>query len=287
MKNLKILATVVLTTILTITMGVSVFASDRAAIFEDEVIKMPSSLTNGKGTVSTSTLSGATLSFQFVMDGITAERIAKIERYEAEIAIAKAYNYYTKNAIDSTDHSDPNYAKYESLLNAYRTKYCGGAEEVIFQDGTRTSSSSAYVEANIDKWYSYIETEYGTRGENWTTSTDGKTVELDLSTFTGTHYVVLWARYTKNGANQYRPQWYKVTGTKTEEPDPENPETPEEPTESEKTNGNTPKTITTGKSDGSSTASTIPYTGAKSIIGLIVAAGTLATVSYIRYRRIK
>ena len=287
MKNLKIsLTTLVFAIILTISTGV--FAADRSAILDDSVIKMPGSLNNGKGTVSTTTLSGATLSYQFVLDGINADKVSKIERYEQEIAIAQAYNKLTNEQLDASDESDPNYKAYKDLLNAYKAKYYAGVTDesaMKLQDGTRINSSSAFTETKIDNWESAIETLYGTRGDNWTNSADGKTVELDLSTFSGTKYVVLWARYTKNGANQYRPQWYKVTGTKTESKNETKNETKPSTT---KNNNSTPKSISTGKADGSSTASKLPHTGVSDVVlGALATISTVAGVSYVRYRKIK
>lgn len=297
MKNLKINLTLTLIVALLLSMTGSAFASDRSAIFDDSVIKMPSSLTEGKGTVSTSTLSGATLSYQFVLDGITASEISKIQRFEEEIAIAKAYNTYTENMIDSTDSTDKNLQNYQKLWNAYKAKYYSADTDdnaILSADGvTRLASSSGLTTERIDEWESAIETLYGDRGENWTQSSDGKTVELDLSTFDGTRYVVLWARYTKNGANQYRPQWYSVTGTKVDEEETENNTNTTTDTDNnttsvknETSNVNTTK-ISTGKSDGSTTDSSIPYTGAKSVISLIITVGSIAVISYVKYRKIK
>ena len=297
MKNLKISLTAIVTAII-LTISTGVYASDRAAIFDDQVIKMPSALSNGKGVVSTSTLSGASLSYQFVLDGINASAIAKIQRYEEEIAIAKAYNTYTANMIDSTDASDTNLQKYQSLLNAYKAKYYAGVTDenaIISVDGTtRLASSTGLTQERIDIWESAIETLYGARGSNWTESSDGKTVEFDLSTISGTHYVVLWARYTKNGANQYRPQWYKVTGTaNTKQTD--NTVTDNTTTVDNTTTGGTSTSsgsTTTGSASKDTTASTtgqtLPKTGVGStILGLIAVAGTSAGYSFRKYRKIK
>lgn len=296
MKNLKISLTAIVAAII-LAISTGVYATSQNATLNDSIIKMPSTISNGKGEVTTS-LSGGTLSYQFVIGKISDSTISKIQRYEEEIAIAKAYNYYVsaEGSTDQTDESNPNYLKYEKLLNEYKTKYYPNAtseSQILAQDGvTVLNTSSAFnTSATINIWESTIVTLYGEMENNWTEAKDGKTVELDLSTFSGTKNVVLWVRYENENGVQRRPQYYKVTGTKKDDDKKDNTTNNEDkkdntntPAKNDTNSGNTPKTITTNKS----TASSLPHTGVNDvIIALIAVASVVSGIAYIRYRKIK
>lgn len=275
MKSLKIsLTTIVFAVILTISTGV--FATTTATL-DDSIIAMPGALNDGKGTVSSSI---GTVSYQFVLDGISNDSIALINRYEEEIALIKAYNNYEAEvaslAVDPADTSAPSYQTFKSLEDAYKSKY------TELSDGTDFGSTSAYEANKVDVLESKIIALYGDFDDSKWVSAVNSSAELDLSTFKGTKNAVLWVRTSSGSANQYRPQWYKVTGTQTDAEPQQEQEQPKDNTVKEA------KKIQTAKKDGSSTSTSIPHAGVSDVVvGAMAAVASIGGVSYIRYRKIK
>ncbi len=287
MKNLKISLTAVIAAIILAT-STSVFATDTNVTFDDTAIKMPTSLTNGKGEVTGVTVGATKMSYQFVVGQISDQDIAKIERYEEEVKIAEAYGTYVEGQIDPSDATNPDLTNYQSLLAAYKNKYYKDATEetqIMSLDGvTALNTSTAFNRAvTVDVWESYIATLYGQRPEAWTESTDNKTVEIDLSTIEGTKNVVLWVK-CEGSRTAYRPQYYKVTGTKKAE-EPKNEQKNEAKNETEIKQENNKKPVQNiGKE---TSTSKLPYTGASTtIIAIIAVAAVAAGVSYIKYRNV-
>ena len=267
MKKLKISLTAILfATILTITTGVFAYGSQ---VDTRDGITMPSSLTNGEGTVSTS-LTGE-MSYQFVE--ITSEQYAKYKKYEAQYNIIKAN---MNNDINHDSLAEDYQKTYGETINAIKTEY-----------GIQFNEEGLNIVRQ--KWISDL-VKY--QESSWIKSTDLK-VKLDLTTFEGTKYYLCWV---KIGEAIPDAQAYKVTGTKsnkeeqptkpTEPTKPPNPTTPTTPTTP---NGTTSgdKTSTANK-DNTATAKTIPHAGASDIlVYLIAVASVIAGISYIRYRKIK
>lgn len=258
MKKLKISLTAILfATILTITTGVFAYGSQ---VDTRDGITMPSSLTNGEGTVSTS-LTGE-MSYQFVE--ITSEQYAKYKKYEAQSNLIKAYIKQDSN--------------YDSLATSYEETYKQTANGIMEEYGIQFNEEG--LDALRNQWIADL---VNYNEANWVKSTDLK-IKLDLTTFEGTKYYLCWV---KIGEALPDAQAYKATGTKTnkeEEPtEPTKPTTPATP--SGTTSGD--KTSTANK-DNTATAKTIPHAGASDIlIYLIAVASVIAGISYIRYRKIK
>lgn len=263
MNKLKISLTAMLfAIILTVSTGVFAYGSQVDTL---DGITMPSSLTNGEGTVSTS-LTGE-MSYQFVK--ITQEQYAKYKKYEAQYNLIKAYIKQDSN--------------YDSMASNYEKTYKQTANGIMDEYGIQFNEEG--LNALRNQWIADMVT-YSESA--WIKSTDLK-IKLDLTTFEGTQYYIGWVKI----GTTVDAEVYKVTGTKSnngEKPttptEPSTPSTPTEPTTPGSTTSGD-KTSTTNK-DTTATAKTIPYAGASNmLIGLIVITSAIAGISYIRYRKIK
>lgn len=264
MNKLKISLTAMLfAIILTVSTGVFAYGSQVDTL---DGITMPSSLTNGEGTVSTS-LTGE-MSYQFVE--ITQEQYAKYKKYEAQYNLIVAY---INNDI-----------KHDSMAEDYEKKY--NENEIGIKEFYGIQFNKAGLDTVRSQWIADM-VKYSESA--WIKSTDSR-IKLDLTTFEGTKYYLCWV---KIGEALPEFQAYKVTGTKSnngEKPttptEPSTPSTPTEPTTPGSTTSGD-KTSTTNK-DTTATAKTIPYAGTSNmLIGLIVITSAIAGISYIRYRKIK
>ena len=263
MKKLRISLTAMLfAIILTVSTGVFAYGSQVDTL---DGITMPSSLTNGEGTVSTS-LTGE-MSYQFVK--ITQEQYAKYKKYEAQYNLIKAYIKQDSN--------------YDSMASNYEKTYKQTANGIMDEYGIQFNEEG--LNALRNQWIA----DMVTYSESvWIKSTDLK-IKLDLTTFEGTQYYIGWVKI----GTTVDAEVYKVTGTKSnngEKPttptEPSTPSTPTEPTTPGSTTSGD-KTSTTNK-DTTATAKTIPYAGTSNmLIGLIVITSAIAGISYIRYRKIK
>lgn len=263
MKKLRISLTAMLfAIILTVSTGVFAYGSQVDTL---DGITMPSSLTNGEGTVSTS-LTGE-MSYQFVK--ITQEQYAKYKKYEAQYNLIKAYIKQDSN--------------YDSMASNYEKTYKQTANGIMDEYGIQFNEEG--LNALRNQWIADMVT-YSESA--WIKSTDLK-IKLDLTTFEGTQYYIGWVKI----GTTVDAEVYKVTGTKSnngEKPttptEPSTPLTPTEPTTPGSTTSGD-KTSTTNK-DTTATAKTIPYAGTSNmLIGLIVITSAIAGISYIRYRKIK
>lgn len=256
MKKLKISLTAIIFAII-LTMSVSVFAHGSQVDTSNE-ITMPSNLSNGEGTV-TSSISGE-MSYQFVET--TKENYETLKKIEAQYNLIKAY-------IESA-------ANYDELAEKYEATYNQTANGI--KDEYQIQFNEEGLRAIKGVWVS----ELPTYNDSAWTKVAGTKISLDLSTFKGTKYYIGWVKID----NTYDAEAYKVTGTKKDEQKPEN-NTPVENTtknETPKANNTTP----TVKKDNTTVAKTIPHTGASTlVIGLITIAGTAAGISYKKYSKIK
>lgn len=270
MKNLKIsLTTLVFAIILTISTGV--FAANDLDL--ENKITMPSSLSNGKGTVSTS-LSG-NMKYQFVE--ISKAKYDQLVKYEYMMKVVKAYMNRQNDGEAYNKAVEEYKAKYNENVSAIKD-----GVEVVAGETLKYSFDEAGYRAMKSAWTHTI----GAYNANaWIDSSD-KTISVDTTTFDGTKYYVAFV----NIGDVYDAQEYVVTGKKVEKSDEKNNETKNEakPNTTKNNNTNTPKTISTGKSDGSSTASKLPHTGVSDVVlGALATISTVAGVSYVRYRKIK
>ncbi|MCI8470205.1 MAG: hypothetical protein HFJ35_01705 [Clostridia bacterium] len=272
MKNFKILSVAMIFMAIVLMVATSVFAYAGVGDVDPEYkISMPSSLSNGEGSVSG--VSG-NISYQFVE--ISEAKYATIKKLEAQYDLIEVYVSYAANPTD------------EGLTNKYNTacdKY-----EAQYGKGSVTEVLSHYgVDAEIltlcrNEWIAEL-TDFN--ASNWETS-NGNKISIDLSTFEGTKYFIGWIK-TADGI--YDAEAYQVTGTKVEDQEP-NKDPAEEPDKKPtNTNDNTPSTKTentTKKADNTTTSKTIPKTGISStLLVLLSLAGASTGVSYIKYRKIK
>lgn len=266
MKKLRISLTAILfAIILTVSTGVFAYGSQVDTL---DGITMPSSLTNGEGTVSTS-LTGE-MSYQFVK--ITQEQYAKYKKYEAQYNLIKAYIKQDSN--------------YDSMASNYEKTYKQTANGIMDEYGIQFNEEG--LNALRNQWIADMVT-YSESA--WIKSTDLK-IKLDLTTFEGTQYYIGWVKI----GTTVDAEVYKVTGTKsnngekpttpTEPSTPSTPSTPTEPTTPGSTTSGD-KTSATNK-DNTATSKTIPYAGAsKIIVYLITIAGVMTGIFYIKYKKIK
>lgn len=267
MKNLKnSLTAIIFAIILTISTGVFAYTG----IGNVEIQSMPGTLTDGTATVSNAS------KYQFVE--ITTEKYSTIKKLEAQYKLLKAYEAYT---------SDPTNT---SLANAYSAEcdsyYAEFGNQNETRDATINSVLNSYTMGSTlseeckSVWVNEL-VEFN--ASNWTDVTDSK-IQIDLSTFTGTKYYIAWVETTTSG--KYYAEAYKVAGTKVDEP-----EQPKEEPKNENTpvdNTQKPTNTSSTKKDTTTTAKTIPHTGASSaVLGLLAVTGTAAGISYRKYSKIK
>ena len=277
MKNLKILSVAIICMAIVLTIATSVFAYGGVGDVDPEYrISMPSSLSNGQGSVSG--VSGS-MSYQFVE--ISQAKYATIKKLEAQYDLIEVYVRYAANPTDEGLTQE-----YNTACDKYVGQYGGTVTEVLNHYG---------VDAEIltlcrNEWIAEL-TDFN--ANNWETAT-GNNISIDLSTFEGTKYFIGWIR-TADGI--YDAEAYQVTGTKTEEPTPDKDPEPEKDPEKQpektpdNTNDNTPSTKTddtTKKADTTTATKTIPKTGISStLLVLLSLAGATTGISYIKYRKIK
>ena len=254
MKKIKIYLTVIIATlILSISTGVYAYGSQ---VDTQNAITMPTSLSNGTGTITT-TITGS-IKYQFVE--ITSEKYATIKKYEAIYNLISAY-------IDQDSN-------YDSMATNYEKTYNQTANGIIDEYGIQFNEEG--LNAIKGLWISELTTYDASAWVN----ADGTTITLDLTTFEGTKYYIAWVQI----GDTYDAEVYTVTGTKKEEPKEE----PKEEQKDEPKNEVVEKENTIKKDTTTVSTKTLPKTGINSsILGLLVIAIVATGVSYIKYRKIK
>lgn len=251
MKKIKIyLTAIVAMTILAISTGVYAYGSQ---VDTQNVITMPTSLSNGTGTITT-TITGD-INYQFVE--ITSEKYATIKKYEAIYNLISAYIKQDSNY----DSLATNYEKtYNQTANGIMSEY-----EIQFNEEGLNAIKGLWI------------TELTTYDSSAWVKANGTTISLDLTTFTGTKYYIAWVQI----GDTYDAEVYKVTGTKKEEQkeDKNNEEIKNEVVQKDNTIKKDNTTVST---------KTLPKTGLSSSLLVLLVATILATgISYIKYRKIK
>ena len=262
MKNLKnLLSVIIFAIILTISTGV--FAYTGVGDVDPEFkFTMPSSLSNGEGTVSG--VSGA-MNYQFVE--ITSEKYASIKKIEAQYDLIEVYVRYAENPTDEGLTTS-----WETACKKYTNQYGGTVTEVLNQYGVGPDILTLCRNAWIVELTNFD-------ASKWISSSNSK-ISIDVSTFEGTKYYIAWIQV----GDIYDAEVYMVTGTKQEEQKQE--EIKNDTTENEIKNETKTNTIKTDNTVVST--KTLPKTGVKtSILGLLVIAVIATGVSYIKYTKIK
>lgn len=254
MKKIKIyLTAIVATIILSVSTGVYAYGSQ---VDTKNAITMPTSLSNGTGTITT-TLTG-TVNYQFVE--ITSEKYSTIKKYEAIYNLISAYI--------NQDSS------YDSIATSYEKTYNQTANGIMTEYGIQFNEEG--LNAIKGLWISELTT-YDSSA--WIAA-NGTTISIDLTTFEGTKYYIAWVQI----GDTYDAEIYKVTGTKKEEQKEEIKEEVKEETKNEVVK----KENTTKKDTTTVSTKTLPKTGiSSSVLGLLVIAILVAGVSYIKYNKIK
>lgn len=257
MKKLKFYLTAIVTMII-VAISSQAYAHG-SQVDSANAITMPGSLSNGKGTVSSS-ISGA-MSFQFVE--ISSNKYAAIKKYETICNLISAYINQSSN--------------YDSLASSYESTYNQTANGIMTEYGIQFNQEGYNAIRGL--WVAELTTY---NASAWT-SANGNTIELDLTTFSGTKYYIAWVKI----GDTYDAEAYKVTGTKS------GSDSSKDNTSTETKTDNTTKT--TG--DGNKTSSTnttvlpsaLPKTGLSNYIlfGLIVTFVITGTIAYVKYRKIK
>ncbi|MBQ2937700.1 MAG: LPXTG cell wall anchor domain-containing protein [Clostridia bacterium] len=289
MKKFKISLTAIVAAII-LSISTGVFAYTGVGDVDPEFkFTMPSSLSNGEGTVSG--VSG-TMNYQFVE--ITSEKYTSIKKLEAQYDMIEVYVRYAENPTD-----EGLIKEWENAGNKYTNQYGGTATDVLNQYGVGPDILTLCRNAWIVELTNFD-------ASKWISSSDNK-ISIDISTFEGTKYYIAWIQV----GDTYDAEAYMVTGTKQEEQiedkqeeqiedkkeeqiedkKEEQIEDKQEETKSE-TAGNEVKNETKTnnlKTDTTTVSSkTLPKTGANgSILGLLVIAVIATGVSYIKYRKIK
>ena len=259
MKNLKIyLTSIIAIMILAVSAEVYAYGSQVDTM---NVITMPSSLTSGTGTVST-TISGD-MSYQFVE--ITSEKYATIKKYETIYNLISAYIAQDSN--------------YDTLATNYEKTYNQTANGIMTEYGIQFNEEG--LNAIKGLWI----TELTTYSESAWIKATGKTITLDLTTFEGTKYYIAWVKI----ADTYDAEIYKVTGTKKAEEKEEQKEETKNEVKNEAKNEVVNKTENKATTDTTTVSGkTLPKTGlSSSILSLIIVAILAAGISYIKYNKIK
>ncbi len=259
MKKIKIYLTAVITMImLTITSQVYAYGSQ---VDTSNAITMPGSLSDGKGTVSSS-ISGS-MNYQFVE--ISADKYTKIKKYETICNLISAY------INQSSD--------YDSLISNYESTYNQTANGIMSEYGIQFNEEGYNVIKGL--WI----TELTTYNESAWIKASENMISLDISTFTGTKYYIAWVKL----GDTYDAEAYKVTGTKTNKEDDKNTDT-----NSGTNTDNTTKTPNDNSKANSTANNTklptvLPKTGLSNyiLLGVILVFITTGTVTYIKYKSIK
>lgn len=283
MKNLKISLTMILTAIvLTISTGVYAYTGSVDTTYE---ITMPTSLTNGEGTVKT--LLAGEMKYQFVE--ISQEKYATIKKYGAQVELIQTYQ---KGEFANWESSQAN-EDYKAIVSKYESTYNEKVSD-LYQKYESFNSNGLSDARSL--WIH----ELPSPTDNWQTATDKK-ISIDLTTFTGTKYYVGWFKV----GDVLDAEAYIATGTKKQddpkqdepkqdEPKQDEPKKDEpkqdEPKKEEPKNNVKGNTTVSNKQDttASTQGKTLPKTGVSSMtLGLIAIAGASAGISYRKYRKIK
>lgn len=261
MKKVKICLTVIIAIIiLAISSQVYAYGSQ---VDTANAITMPSNLSNGTGSVSSS-ISGA-MSYQFVE--ISSSKYATIKKYEAIYTLIKAYM-----------NGDSNY---DTLATNYETTYNQTANGIMSEYGIQFNEEGYNAIRGL--WI----TELTTYDASAWVDASGNTISIDLTTFEGTKYYIAWVKI----GDTYDAEVYQVTGTGSNNNG--NGSNTENENNNNSTNGtNTSTTNGTTSAKGDTTTAkqtTLPKTGINSYILLVLVAMFIVTgtVSYVKYRKIK
>ena len=207
MRNFKIsFTTLVALIILLVTTSVLAHGSQ---VDSANSITMPASLSNGTGTVTTAI--AGDMSYQFVE--INADKYAKIKKLEA---IYNLINEYIKAMNGQTN-------TYEATLAQYQKDYNETANAIMSTYGIKFNVEG--LNAIKSAWVY----ELTTYDDSAWVKASGKTITLDLTTFEGTKYYIGWVKI----GDTYDAEVYVATGTKKDEPIPDDPgkddPTPDDP----------------------------------------------------------
>ena len=253
----------------------------------NDEITIYDTLTNGQGVISVSrNISIYKLYYQWVE--IDNDLYKQIRQLKDELKVITNYQVYLATNLSS------DYDTYTSSLENYKTKYGTTIEDM----------TSARVEAIYLKIEELLPEYAGV----WQRTTNNA-FYMDLTSFSGVKDYVLWAQLEKeDGTYIYDAEIFEITGTKSNNTEPENnnntventTNTVENTTNTTNTvenitnttntvenitnttnnvdnttttpktdNGNTSSTSTTPKTDGTTTSSSLPYTGVVSKVSLL------------------
>lgn len=255
MKKLKVYLTAVVTMIvLAISSQVYAYGSQ---VDTGNNITMPGSLSNGQGNVSTS-LSGS-MSYQFVE--ISSGKYSTIKKYEAILNLISAYMSGSSN--------------YDSLATSYESTYNQTANGIMSTYGIQFNEEGYNAIKGL--WISELTT-YDASA--WVAS-NGSTINIDLTKFTGTKYFIAWVKV----GDTYDAEVYTVTGTGSNS----NGNNENGNSAADNTNVGTTKGSASTKGDGTTATKTaLPKTGVSSYLLPLAAIPVLgAVISFIKYRKIK
>lgn len=202
MKNFKkSVSALVIALITTVTMGVYAYTGDT----DDNNIQIIKQYENGKGIVqlAPSASAGYKLYYQWVdSDKNTYNDIVKINK---ELEVIKYYNLYT-GALAAGVQDSPYGEEYEQAQKQYKATY--GTEVTDFSDAHAMGLEATKTHAFPN---------FENSDAKWVRSTDN-TLTMDISTFSGTKYLVGWVKLVQNdGTTTYNAQVFKFEGTKSED----------------------------------------------------------------------
>ena len=280
MRKTKSILMAILTILLS-TISTLVFAYNGT----DEVdikyeITMPSTLTEGKGTVVTS-VSG-NFKYQFVET--TKEKFDKLNKLAAQLKLMQAFVTAEKANWEDNQLNEA----YDALVKQYKSTYNEQVSSLYNTYGSIDENSISDVRSLwIHELPNYV-------SENWVNATD-KQVSLDLSTFEGTKYYVAWVQI----GDMYDAEVYMVNGTKTTEPEQKDPEQnepekeepkKEEPKQEEPKKDEPKQEEPKQEKPGDTTTApqkTLPHTGIVENLIMYVGITMSAVVAIISYRKLK
>ncbi len=202
MKKIKLSLTIILATIILATSSWSL-AYNGTDVDTHYEITMPTSLTNGKGTVTSS--KEGTFKYQFVET--TAEKYSTLNKLADQLELVKAY---IDGEYANWGDAEAN-VNYKAIVTKYESTYNEKVADLYTTYGAfDTNAVSTIRSLWIHELPNFEEA-------NWTTATN-KEVSLDLSTFSGEKYYVAWIQL----GDTYDAEVYIVNGTKTNSPSDNN-----------------------------------------------------------------
>ena len=159
-------------------------------------IQISDTLINGRGNIHiTRDITDYTLYYECLK--MDSDVYQKIKKLKAQLQLIQYFSIYER------EQTDANHAVYEAAQESYKNLY----GQNFF------SLSEEQADKNIAEIHSLLP-DYV---DAWT-KTDNNTINLDLSSFSGTIDCVIWAKLqTKEGKIIYDAEVFEITGTKSEE----------------------------------------------------------------------